>query len=100
MSFCQVLLGYLEETKILSGIISDDDLISGSIKDPDAINGELEYPECNDIPDYSGNYEIIPKTTAQILETQGTQMKKDISVLSIPIYITENQSKGNTVYIG
>lgn len=100
MNSCQVLSGYLEDSKSITGILNDDCIISGSIEESESITGELENVECVSLPEYDGSYEVIPKTTAQTLQTQGTQMAKDISVLSIPIYITENQSNGNTIYIG
>lgn len=51
-------------------------------------------------PPYTGEYEVTPKSTAQTLNTQGFLMLDNVSVLGIPISITENQAKGNTVFIG
>lgn len=88
MNFCQVLLGSLEENQTLSGEIISNQSLSGN----------LEYQAF--VETYTGTYEVTPKITPQVLETQGLRMEKDVSVNGIPISVIENQSKGNTVFIG
>ena len=48
---------------------------------------------------YSGDYEVIPKVTAQELSTKAKVMDDDVTIRAIPYYETSNL-KGKTVYIG
>lgn len=48
---------------------------------------------------YDGSYEIIPKVTAQEMQTKGMVMLDDVKIKSIPYYDMANVSGGNTVYI-
>lgn len=52
------------------------------------------------IPVYTGPYYAIPAADPQVLTTAGQQMAEDFVVQGIPYHVTENQSEGNTVYIG
>lgn len=47
---------------------------------------------------YVGDYTIVPKTTAQIMQTRGKTMLDNVTITEIPYYETDN-SKGTTVYI-
>ena len=49
---------------------------------------------------YSGEYEVTPSWQEQILATEAKTMREDVTVHSIPVEITINQSGGNTVTIG
>lgn len=55
-------------------------------------NGIKEY--------YDGEYTVIPKVEAQILDTEEKYLKKNILVNEIPKFETSNASGGTTVYIG
>ncbi len=88
MNSYQPLCGYLDEKGI----------ITGQLIDPEEITGVLEYQPFAET--YEGIYEVTPKIAPQILKTQGKRMEKDVSVTGIPISVVENQSKGNTVFIG
>ena len=57
-------------------------------------------PEKPDFDYYAGEYEVIPKTTAQVLGTKQKIMEKDMVIEEIPYFETSNNSGGNTVYIG
>ena len=48
---------------------------------------------------YEGDYEIVPKSTAQTLATKNKRMSKDVTVTAIPYTETSNDN-GTTVYIG
>lgn len=48
---------------------------------------------------YDGAYTVIPKTSAQTLETADKVMRADVDVKAIPTYEVSND-KGTTVYIG
>lgn len=88
MSLYQPLCGYLDDKKS----------ITGEIDAGQEITGKLEYQPF--VEAYNGAYEVTPKVTPQVLETQGKRMEKDVSVNGIPISVVENQAKGNTVFIG
>ena len=49
---------------------------------------------------YEGEYTVVPKTTDQILETEGKTMEDDVTVTAIPYYQTSNPQGGYTVIIG
>ena len=61
--------------------------------------GEI-VPVYADVDPYTGNYEVIPKTTAQILETAQKLMTDDLTVKAIPYYEVSNNQGGLTVVIG
>lgn len=50
--------------------------------------------------EYTGAYEVTPKTAAQTLETKNKRMKDNVSVLAIPYYEVGNASDGETAIIG
>ena len=48
---------------------------------------------------YIGDYEVIPTLEAQMLPTKDKVLTDNITVKSIPVFSTSNNSGGNTVYI-
>lgn len=52
------------------------------------------------LPNYEGEYVVIPKTVQQVLETNEKSMEKDLTVKAIPYSETANASGGKTVTIG
>ena len=50
------------------------------------------------IPEYEGEYTVIPDTTNQVLPTKDLRMKDDLTVTSVPYFEMSNE-KGITVYI-
>ena len=51
------------------------------------------------LPVYGGSYQVMPKTSAQTLETKDKKMKDNVSVLAIPYFEVSN-TDGTTVIIG
>ena len=51
------------------------------------------------VPEYTGAYDVTPKTVAQTLETKDKKMKDKVSVLAIPYFEVSN-TDGITVIIG
>lgn len=52
-------------------------------------------------PDYyDGEYEVVPKTSPQILRTEHKTMKSDVSVAEIPFHEISNEYGGATAVIG
>lgn len=52
------------------------------------------------LPTYSGDYEVVPATTLQTLDTGGKLMQEDVTVAAIPYQETSNLAGGTTVNIG
>lgn len=49
---------------------------------------------------YTGEYEIVPKTTQQTFDTKNKMMIDDVIVFSIPYHEVANPSGGYTATIG
>lgn len=49
---------------------------------------------------YTGSYEVTPKTEETILQTQNKLMTDNLTVKEIPFYRVSNPAGGETVYIG
>ena len=54
----------------------------------------------DDTEHYNGDYEIIPKSTDQIMQTRSKIMDYDVTIRKVPYFETGNEQGGNTVYIG
>lgn len=62
---------------------------------------DLQYCEVgSEIPFYDGNYDIVPKTDPQIMQTIGKRMSDNVKIKAIPFYEVSNKEFGETVYIG
>lgn len=48
---------------------------------------------------YKGRYEITPKLEEQVLDTKNKTLNRDMTIKSIPIHETTNESGGLTLYI-
>ena len=59
-----------------------------------------EIVPIDDLPAYTGAYDVDPKFTAQKLETKGKKMLDDVTVEAIEVQRVSNTSGGRTVYIG
>lgn len=51
-------------------------------------------------PTYKGEYEIVPKVSEQILDTDKKMMADDLTVTAITYSKTTNEKGGLTVQIG
>ncbi len=52
-------------------------------------------------PDYyDGEYEVVPKTSPQVLGTKHKTMERDVSVAEIPFHEFSNEYGGMTAVIG
>lgn len=65
---------------------------------------DLEYGEIykvyTDAPLYDGEYVVTPKVKEQTLPTAEKMLTKDVTIKKIPYFEVNNNSGGNTVYIG
>lgn len=52
------------------------------------------------IPEYGGEYVVIPKVEDQTLETENKVLKENVLVTAIPYFEVSNIADGITVYIG
>lgn len=59
-----------------------------------------EIVPIDDLPAYTGAYNVDPKFTAQKLATNGKKMRDDVTVEAIEVQRVSNTSGGRTVYIG
>ncbi len=48
---------------------------------------------------YDGEYEVVPKTYGQTLNTANKKMVDDLTITAIPYFETSNEADGKTVYI-
>ena len=51
------------------------------------------------VEEYEGDYEVIPSTEAQTLETENKFLNQDVLIKEIPTYVTSNEY-GKTFIIG
>jgi hypothetical protein len=65
----------------------------------DADFGEVQYVTEFVGDKYEGDYEITPKVETQTVPTKNKVLIDDMTIKSIPIYKTSNNSGGTTVYI-
>lgn len=64
------------------------------------LNGIITIPPEVPVPNYEGEYTIIPKPfNDEVLQTSGFRMNNNVTVLKIPYYQTSNET-GYTIYIG
>ena len=73
--------------------------IKGIVKDKLRMTANVNIERGSSYPTYSGDYNIIPKTQSQTLETKNKLMRDDLSIKEIPYYETSNPY-GETIYIG
>lgn len=67
----------------------------------DSFNVELgQVMEVPTAPAYTGEYEVIPKFTEEVLKTKNKLMKDNVVVYPIEVARVSNPSGGTTIYIG
>lgn len=61
-------------------------------------NGDASW---QDLPTFDGSYTIVPMIGAETqMNTAQTYLDRNITVERVPVYVTQNDSGGNTVIIG
>lgn len=91
--------GVVGTSGTIGGIVASEIMpIFGMINPTSSISACVNYGNPYDVPSYTGSYDITPKTSTQILDTEYKLMEDDITVKSIPYYETDNES-GTTIYI-
>ena len=99
MDICKEIKGIVHINEAVQGIVLTDGAIGGKISADGYIQGILGYRQCHEVLKYGGEYDVIPKTYAQHLDTDNKLMEEDVTVRAIPYYETSNVN-GTTVYIG
>lgn len=66
-----------------------------------SIKASCSFPEIilGDADPYDGEYLIYPSMEEQRLNTKGKVLKDDVLILEIPLFETQNESGGTTVYV-
>lgn len=84
----------------LNGVLKGSDTIQGQLKAQGMLVGKVGFPKCQAWQDeYEGDYDVIPKTYMQTLDTDNKVLRDEVRVHEIPYYETSNVD-GVTVYIG
>lgn len=79
------------------------DILAGDIYEDSYINGEISNEVIRvgePLPEYDGDYFVIPRVESQTLNTTNKTMTADVTVDVIPISMVSNLSGGLTVNIG
>lgn len=87
----------LTEIPSLEGSLSPIGSFSASIATIGGVSGTVSREINHD--EYTGSYELIPRTYSQILNTADKIMRKNIDVNEIPYAEVSNPSGGTTVTI-
>lgn len=92
--------GALTTPHTIRGILTPSHNMTGAIFKRASISGALTIPVYVDVDIYSGNYEVTPDFTGQVLPTANKALTNDVTVKPIEVQVTSNTSGGKTVYIG
>ena len=61
---------------------------------------EVNYGTGGRLPDYEGEYSVVPKISSFTLPTKDRSMTDDLTITQVPYEQVENPSGGDTVIIG
>lgn len=89
----------LAEVGALSGALTADSTLAGTLAEAGVLEGTISQFQGN-YTVYTGEYEVTPNFSEQILQTKDRRMADDITVKSIQVESVANLSGGRTVYIG
>lgn len=91
---------YITLEAVLDG--SKDYRIQAQLQPVNVIEAEVTIPRVvgNVYPDYTGEYEVIPRFEDQSLPTTDTVLHADVLVKEIPAYEVPNIGGGLTITIG
>lgn len=85
----------------MNGMIKNQyGVLKGKIRSEISISATVRYPIDVRIPTYDGNYQVVPKSTEQLLSTKDKQMTDDVTIKAIPYFETSNEEDGVTIFIG
>lgn len=90
------------DSEHLYGTISPIGALSGKISSQGTLRGEVLISHTiyihDRLPDYEGEYNVIPKVDEQILETKDKSMLDDVTIEAVPYQEVPNEH-GITVSI-
>ena len=91
--------GHIEiQEALLVGKIQSSESLHGHIRSCGSLVGSIRFP--TGYENYNGDYEIIPKTESQVLDTADKHLSSNIKIREIPYYEVSNAYNGNTIIIG
>ena len=94
-----LLVGYIQSLEsLLVGHIQSLESLHGHIRSCGSLVGSIHFP--TGYINYNGDYEIIPKTESQVLDTADKHLSSNIKIREIPYYEVSNAYNGNTIIIG
>lgn len=88
----------IQEALLVGHIQSLESLLVGHIRSCGSLVGSIHFP--TGYINYNGDYEIIPKTESQVLDTADKHLSSNIKIREIPYYEVSNDYNGNTIIIG
>lgn len=88
----------ISKSAALIGKISAGNGLKARINASGVLVGSLSKPV--GYIDYTGSYEVTPKTSEQSLQTKDKHLIENVTIKSIPFFDVSNTSGGSTVYIG
>lgn len=90
----------LKVKQYITGKLSDKETIAGALRAKSSVTGTIAL-NMNGVTDrYTGEYEVTPLVTSQVLGTKQKVMIDDLTIKEIPFFDVSNTSGGTTVYIG
>lgn len=85
----------------MNGVIKNQyGVLKGKIRSEISISATVRYPIDVRVPTYDGDYQVVPKSTEQVLSTKDKKMTDDVTVKAIPYFETSNEEDGVTIFIG
>lgn len=81
----------------ITGIISDVGSVTGNLSATGGVSGSISRELDHDT--YTGEYDVIPRTDEQTLNTADRIMTRDVVIQEIPYAETINPAGGTTVNI-
>ena len=86
--------------RIASGLSTDDQLLSGDLSTGEIrLEATLDIGSGGRLPNYDGDYTVIPKVYEQTLETKNKSMTDNVTVEAVPYAEVSNPSGGKTANI-
>ena len=86
--------------EIVSGLSTDDQLISGSLSAGEIrLEATLDIGSGGRLPNYDGEYTVIPKVYGQTLNTKNKSMTDNVTIEAVPYAEVSNLSGGKTASI-
>ena len=90
----------IKAKQYITGKLSSENVIEVSLRTKCSVTGVVAVNVNGGTERYTGEYEVTPLVTSQVLETKQKLMTDDLKIKEIPFFNVSNTSGGTTVYIG